>query len=39
MFVDHANNFTYVHLHEALTGQETIDAKHAFEQIAEQHRA
>ena len=37
VFVNHASFFTYVHLHEALTGQETIDAKHAFEQVAEQH--
>ena len=37
VFADHASSFTYVHLHQAMTTQETIDAKHAFECIAEQH--
>ena len=37
VFADHASGFTYVHLHQAMTTQETIDAKHAFERIAEQH--
>lgn len=37
VFADHASDFTYVHLNQALTTQETIDAKHAFERVAEQH--
>ena len=37
VFTDHASGFTYVHLHQAMTTQETLDAKHAFERIAEQH--
>ena len=37
VFADQASGFTYVHLHQAMTTQETIDAKHAFEHIAEQH--
>ena len=37
VFADHASGFTYVHLHQAMTTQETIKAKHAFERIAEQH--
>ena len=37
VFADHVSGFTYVHLHQAMTTQETIDAKHAFERIAEQH--
>ena len=37
VFVDHASNFTYVHMHQHLTTDKTIDAKHAFERLAEQH--
>ena len=37
VFADHASGFTYVHLHQAMTTQETIDAKHAFKRIAEHH--
>ena len=37
VFVDHASDFTYVHMHQHLTMDETIDAKHAFECLAEQH--
>ena len=37
MFVDHASDFTYIHMHQHLTTDKTIDAKHAFEHLAEQH--
>ena len=37
VFVDHASDFIYVHMHHHLTTDETIDAKHAFECLAEQH--
>ena len=37
VFVDHASDFTYVHMHHHLTTDETINAKHAFERLAEQH--
>ena len=37
VFADHVSSFTYGHLHQAMTTQKTIDAKHAFERIAEQH--
>ena len=37
VFADHASGFTYGHLHQAMTTQQTINAKHAFERIAEQH--
>ena len=37
MFADHATGFTYVHLLQAMTMQETLDAKHAFERVANQH--
>ena len=37
VFVDHATDFTYVHMHQHLTTDETLDAKHAFERLAEQH--
>ena len=37
VFMDHSNDFTYVHMHQHLTMDETIDAKHAFERLAEQH--
>ena len=35
--MDHTSDFTYVHMHQHLTMDETIDAKHAFEHLAEQH--
>ena len=35
--MDHASDFTYVHLNQALTTYEMPDSKHAFECIAEQH--
>ena len=38
VFVDHASDFMYVHMHQHLTTDKTIDAKHAFERLAEQHR-
>ena len=38
VFVDHASDFTYVHMHQHLKPDETIDAKHAFECLMEQHR-
>ena len=37
VFADHATGFTYVHLHQAMTTQETLNAKHAFERVAHQH--
>ena len=37
VFADHVTCFTYVHLHQAMTTQETLDAKHAFERLAHQH--
>ena len=37
VFVDHVSDFMYVHMHQHLTTDETIDAKHAFERLAEQH--
>ena len=37
VFVDHASDFTYVHMHQHLTTDKTIDAKYAFERLAEQH--
>ena len=37
VFMDHVSNFTYVHPNELLTTQETIDTRHAFECVAEQH--
>ena len=37
VFVDHASDFTYVHIHHHLMTDETIDTKHAFERLAEQH--
>ena len=37
VFADHVRGFTYVHLHQALTMQETLDATHAFEHVAHQH--
>ena len=38
VFVDHASDFTYIHMHYHLTMDKTIDAKHVFERLAEQHR-
>ena len=37
VFVDHATDFMYVHMHQHLTMYETIDAKHAFDRLAEKH--
>ena len=37
VFVDHASDFTYVHMHQHLTTDETINTKHGFERLAEQH--
>ena len=37
VFVDHAGDFTYIHMHYCLTTDKTIDAKHVFECLAEQH--
>ena len=37
VFANHATGFTYVHLHQAMTTQETLDAKHAFERVVHQH--
>ena len=37
VFVDHASDFTYIHMHHHLTTDKTIDAKHAFKRFAEQH--
>ena len=37
VFVDHACNFTYVHMPYHLTTDKMIDANHAFECLAEQH--
>ena len=37
VFVDHASDFMYVHMHYHLTTDEMIDAKHVFERLAEQH--
>ena len=37
VFVDHASDFMYVHMHHHLTTDETIDAKHAFKRLAAQH--
>ena len=31
VFVDHCTDFTYVHLMRSLTGEETVEAKHASE--------
>ena len=35
--MDHASDFTYVHMHQHLTMDETVDAKHVFECLAEKH--
>ena len=37
VFVDHTSDFTYVHMHHHQTMDKMIDAKHAFERLAEQH--
>ena len=37
VFVDHTSDFTYIHMHQHLTKDETIDAKHVFERLSEQH--
>ena len=37
IFVDDVSDFSYVHLNCVRTTQETHDAKHAFECVAEQH--
>ena len=37
VFVDHASDFTYVHMHHLLTTDKTIDTKHTFEHLATQH--
>ena len=37
VFVDHASDFTYVHMHHHLMMDKTIDAKHVFERLAAQH--
>ena len=35
MFVNHASDFTYIHMHYHLTMDKTIDVKDAFECLAE----
>ena len=37
VFVDHASDFTYVHMHQNLTTDQKTHAKHAFERLAEKH--
>ena len=37
VFVDHASDFTYIHMLQHLTTDKTIDAKHAFQRLAKQH--
>ena len=37
VFADHFSGFTYVHFMEAITTDETIEAKEAFERFAERH--
>jgi len=37
VFADHFSDLTYVHLMKGLSGDETLEAKRAFEQYAEQH--
>ena len=37
VFVDHTSDFRYVNMHYDLTTDKTINAKHAFEHLAEQH--
>ena len=36
-FVNHASDFTYMHLNQAHTMEETLDTKHAFQHVANQH--
>jgi hypothetical protein len=35
VIVDHYSRFTYIHLHTAITSEETVKAKHAFECVAQ----
>ena len=37
VFVDHASDWTYVHPQVRLTTEETLEAKHTFERVAEQY--
>jgi len=37
IFVDHFSDLTYVYAQKSTTGQETLDAKHAFERFAKSH--
>jgi hypothetical protein len=37
VFVDHFSDFTFIHLQESMTSQETIKAKQSFEAFARQH--
>jgi hypothetical protein len=37
IFVDHFTDLTYIHAQKSTTGQETLDAKHAFERFANSH--
>ena len=37
LFVDHASDFTYIHMNHHVATDETIDANHAFERLAEQY--
>lgn len=37
VFVDHFSDFTYVHLMTKMDAESTVEAKHAFERLAESH--
>ena len=37
VFLDHTSDFTCIHMHHHLTTDETIETKHAFKCLAEQH--
>jgi Reverse transcriptase (RNA-dependent DNA polymerase)/GAG-pre-integrase domain len=37
VFVDHHTNFSYVHLQQSTASKETLEAKQAFEKLAESH--
>lgn len=37
VFVDHYSDFTYVHLMTQMDGASTVEAKHAFERLAQAH--
>ena len=37
VFVDHASDFTYVHLMTVMNGQSTVEAKRAFERLSASH--